>query len=43
MCDPTALRKAWLFGTERTGTFVGYGLKYQGRWGNLSYIGEVLD
>ena len=32
-----------LFGTERSGIFVGYGLKYQGRWGNLSYIGEVLE
>ena len=32
-----------LFGTERAGIFVGYGLKYKGRWGNLSYIGEVLE
>lgn len=32
-----------LFTAERTGVFVGYGLKYQGRWGNLSYIGEVTE
>ena len=30
-----------LFAAERSGVFVGYGLKYKGRWGNLSYIGEV--
>jgi hypoxanthine phosphoribosyltransferase len=28
-----------LFATERRGTFVGYGLKHQGRYGNLPYIG----
>jgi hypoxanthine phosphoribosyltransferase len=32
-----------LFVAERAGVFVGYGLKYRGRWGNLSYIGEVLE
>ena len=28
-----------LFTAERRGTFVGYGLKHQGRYGNLPYIG----
>ena len=32
-----------LFAAERTGFFVGYGLQYEGRWGNLSYIGEVIE
>ena len=32
-----------LFTAERTGVFVGYGLQYEGRWGNLSYIGEVTE
>ena len=32
-----------LFEAERTGIFVGYGLKYQGRSANLSYIGEVIE
>jgi hypoxanthine phosphoribosyltransferase len=32
-----------LFSAERAGVFVGYGLKYEGRWGNLSYIGEVVE
>ena len=32
-----------LFTVEHAGVFVGYGLQYQGRWGNLSYIGEVID
>jgi hypoxanthine-guanine phosphoribosyltransferase len=30
-----------LFTTERQGTFVGYGLKHQGRFGNLPFIGIV--
>jgi len=30
-----------LFQTERQGTFVGYGLKHQGRFGNLPFIGLV--
>jgi hypoxanthine phosphoribosyltransferase len=30
-----------LFTTERHGTFVGYGLKHQGRFGNLPFIGLV--
>jgi hypoxanthine phosphoribosyltransferase len=32
-----------LFSTERQGTFVGYGLKRQGRFGNLPFIGIVED
>lgn len=32
-----------LFAADRAGVFVGYGLKYEGRWGNLSYIGEVVE
>jgi hypoxanthine phosphoribosyltransferase len=32
-----------LFAAERSGVFVGYGLKYRGQWGNLSYIGEVIE
>ena len=32
-----------LFEAQRSGVFVGYGLQYEGRWGNLSYIGEVLE
>ena len=32
-----------LFAAERNGVFVGYGLKYEGRWGNLSYIGEINE
>ncbi len=32
-----------LFSAERAGVFVGYGLQYEGRWGNLSYIGEVVE
>lgn len=32
-----------LFAAKRGGTFVGYGLKYEGRFGNLSYIGEVVS
>lgn len=32
-----------LFSADRTGVFVGYGLQYKGRWGNLSYIGEVIQ
>ena len=30
-----------LFSCNRIGTFVGYGLKYEARYGNLPYIGEV--
>lgn len=30
-----------LFSCERTGTFVGYGMKYEGKYGNLPYIGEI--
>jgi hypoxanthine phosphoribosyltransferase len=29
------------FTTERQGTFVGYGLKHEGRFGNLPYIGRI--
>jgi hypoxanthine phosphoribosyltransferase len=29
------------FSTWRTGTLVGYGLKHQGRYGNLPYIGRL--
>ena len=32
-----------LFAAERAGVFVGYGLQYEGRWGNLSYIGEIIE
>ena len=32
-----------LFRAERQGIFVGYGLKYQGRFGSLPYIGQVDD
>ncbi len=32
-----------LFSSERTGVFVGYGMQYEGRWGNLSYIGEIIE
>jgi len=30
-----------LFRAERQGIFVGYGLKYQGRFGSLPYIGQI--
>lgn len=30
-----------LFRAERQGIFVGYGLKYQGRFGSLPYIGQL--
>ena len=30
-----------LFPCERTGTFVGYGMKFEGKYGNLPFIGEV--
>lgn len=29
------------FSIERSGTFVGYGLKHQGRYGNLPFIGQL--
>ncbi len=32
-----------LFTPKRAGTFVGYGLKYRGRYGNLAYIGRLAD
>lgn len=32
-----------LFRAERQGIFVGYGLKHQGRFGSLSYIGQVHE
>jgi hypoxanthine phosphoribosyltransferase len=32
-----------LFASDRQGIFVGYGLKYKGRYGNLSYIGLVEE
>ncbi len=32
-----------LFDAERHGVFVGYGLKYKGRYGNLTYIGEIVE
>ncbi len=31
------------FEAERKGPFVGYGLKYQGLYGNLPYIGRLTD
>jgi len=31
------------FIVERHGTFVGYGLKYHGRHGNLPYVGRVIE
>jgi len=30
-----------LFSVEEEGTYVGYGLKQNGRWGNLPYIGRL--
>jgi len=32
-----------LFRSERQGIFVGYGLKYKGRYGSLPYIGQLQD
>lgn len=32
-----------IFSAERQGTYVGYGLKYKGRHGNLPYIGWLGD
>lgn len=32
-----------LFKADRKQVFVGYGLKYQGRYGNLPYLGHVLE
>ena len=32
-----------LFSADRQGMFVGYGLKYKGRFGNLPYIGLAED
>ena len=32
-----------LFRAERQGIFVGYGLKHEGRFGSLPYIGQVRD
>ncbi len=29
------------FSPKRVGTFVGYGLKYKGRFGNLPYLGRI--
>ncbi|MGD2116150.1 MAG: phosphoribosyltransferase family protein [Acidobacteriota bacterium] len=31
------------FSVDRTGPLVGYGLKYDGRYGNLPYIGRLED
>ncbi|MDH3744689.1 MAG: phosphoribosyltransferase family protein [Acidobacteriota bacterium] len=30
-----------VFSPKRVGTFVGYGLKYEGRYGNLPYLGRI--
>lgn len=32
-----------LFRAERRGIFVGYGLKHQGRYGSLPYIGQLTE
>lgn len=32
-----------LFSVEEEGTYVGYGLKHKGRWGNLPYIGRLAS
>lgn len=32
-----------VFTTERTARLVGYGMKHDGRWGNLPYIGYLAD
>ena len=32
-----------VFTTERTSRLVGYGMKHEGRWGHLPYIGYVVD
>lgn len=32
-----------LFTLERNGIFVGYGLKHQGRYGNLPYVGRLPE
>ena len=32
-----------IFTTERPGTFVGYGLKHQGLYGSLPYLGRLLE
>jgi hypoxanthine phosphoribosyltransferase len=32
-----------VFTTERSGRLVGYGMKHQGRYGNLPYIGYLAD
>ena len=32
-----------LFRAERQGIFVGYGLKHQGRYGSLPYIGQLTE
>lgn len=31
----------WAFSVRRSGGLVGYGLKHEGRWGNLPYIGRL--
>lgn len=31
------------FAAERAGTLVGYGLKYEGKYGNLPYVGRLDD
>jgi hypoxanthine phosphoribosyltransferase len=31
------------FTARRAGTLVGYGLKHQGRWGNLPYVGRLRE
>ena len=32
-----------VFTTERTSRLVGYGMKHEGRWGHLPYIGYMVD
>lgn len=31
------------FSVKRSGPFVGYGLKYRGRYGNLPYVGQIAN
>lgn len=32
-----------VFTTERTGRLVGYGMKHEGRWGHLPYVGFLAE
>ncbi len=33
----------WAFSLDRVGRLVGYGLKHEGKYGNLPYIGRLVD